>query len=181
MRRSAFLLALTALAACAPGPQPIPASRTDRTTVVIQTPTTSRHLETTHEASISSRTVRAAPEAVWALLPGIYEQMGIPVTQVDTGAKVIGTANRRLRRIDGQSLTTFFHCSSSYSTAASLDVYVTVRTQVSDGGGGTSLLRTEGGAYAQGTGAGSTVRCGSTGLLEARIAQRVQELAGARP
>jgi hypothetical protein len=176
MSRSVRLLALLALAGCASGSQAVPPPREDRTTVVIETPTSSRHLETTHEASVASATVAAPPDRVWPVLSRVYAELGIPLTTVDLEGKLVGASNQRLRRIGGRPLSAFFNCSSAYASASSLDVYVTVRSQLLPGEAGATGVRTEVEAFARSLDVGSApVRCGSTGVLENTIHRNVQE------
>lgn len=180
MSRSVHLLALLALAGCASGSQAIPPAREDRTTVVIETPTSSRHLETSHEASVSSATILAPADRVWPALSRVYAELGIPLTVVDSAGKLLGASNQRLRRIGGRPLSAFFNCSSAYATASGLDVYVTVRSQLFPGEAGATGVRTETEAFARSLDSGGApVRCGSTGVLESTIHRGVQEQVGA--
>jgi hypothetical protein len=120
------------------------------------------------------------PERVWAVLPGVYESLGLPVTTMLGEHRLIGTQGARApRRLGGEALSHAVSCGSGPFGQENADTYeVTLLTLTDvrprDGG---SVMRTlvRGNARTPGT-SDRAVRCASRG----RIEQRVQELVRAR-
>ena len=119
----------------------------------------------------------ATPDSVWALLPTLYGELGIPVSTLDNAQKVLVALNTRVTRIGGRRLSTYFDCGGTYSNNAdSGNAYVTVRTQILPATTGTgSIARVEVRAVAGASGGVTVGECGSKGTLEQLIVTSVAE------
>jgi hypothetical protein len=142
-------------------------------------------MQLTRDAAVSSGTVAASPDQVWAGASQVFAQFEIPVNEINTGAMLIASSGQRLRRVAGKSIASFLSCPGPYGNAASnSDVYVTLRTQVLPGEEPTSsVVRTElHGIARSGTAANSTITCATNGSLEKllidAIAARAAEVTG---
>lgn len=126
----------------------------------------------------------ASPEQVWAVLPGIYQELGITAEMRDESVRTLGTRAFTGSRIDGRRTTDFVRCGnqgSGPSSGAMFRTRLTIVTRVIATGDGKTELVTEVGGTAtpvEGTSTGP-VACASTGDLEQRIrALAVQAIAG---
>lgn len=154
----------------------VPESRTDRTTVSLGDGAGFNNMQITREAAISSGTVAAPLDQVWAALSPVYAQFELAVNEVAPSTRTIASSGQRVRRVAGKSIATFLSCPGPYgNAAANSDVYLTVRTQVLPGGDPTSaLVRTELQATARsGTGANSMINCSTNGTLERQLLEAV--------
>lgn len=180
--------ALLALAACATQPGAAPSTRSSPAgpASVVQAGT-DIIINVSTERPASRHLVPAPPERVWSLLPGVYEQLGIPVLTVDPPGLTLGnTRFTFVRRLGDQPGSTFLSCghtSTGREIADSYRVQLSVRTTLAPAEGGTEA-RTMVEATArstQGT-SGDPVPCATTGQLETRIArQLLLALAAAQP
>ena len=125
------------------------------------------------ETSISD-----TPEAVWSALPAAYESLGIAVTLRDPSTKSIGNLGLRARRrIGNTAASQYFDCGNTQGapSADTYDMYVTVRTQVIKGNGAGSTISSTAEAQAKPVAfSGDYVHCGSSGVLEKKIADAVR-------
>ena len=138
-------------------------------------------VQVTTQSGTGSVTLDAPADRVWALLPAVFLELGIPLSQTDNAQKLLVASNQRVTRIGGKRLSTYFRCGGVYGdNADSGNTYVTTRTQVSTGADGKTLVRTEvrAAASAEGTTVGE---CGSTGLLERAIGEAIQAKSAAAP
>jgi len=113
------------------------------------------------EASVTQRTFQVPPEQVWAVVPGVYERLEIPITTADPAAREIGNTGY-------------------LAVANSHDVTLSVVTKVIAQEGGATGVRTvlDASARARAT-SGNPVHCQSRGVLEERIGRLIAEaLAG---
>lgn len=123
-----------------------------------------------------SSSVDASPERVWAALPEVYRELGIPEGTIDPVERVYGNRRVTLPRIGGERTSQLVRCgSASMAGPMSGSQYRTrlsVLTWVQEEGGKTSVT-TQVGASARRLEGTSTeeVACASTGRLEARIAE----------
>jgi hypothetical protein len=181
MQRAVWIALPLLMAACAPNSS-IPQSRTDRSIVSVQTTTGGAAMELRRDAAITSAALSADPAVVWAALPGAYAEIEIPVTGIDTGNRLLTAQGQRIRRIGGESVARYFSCPGAYGNAAATgDVYMTLRTQVLSGEGGSgATVRTEVEAIARSsTGANSQVNCATNGELEKLIMEALAAKLGA--
>jgi hypothetical protein len=138
-------------------------------------------VQVTNTAGMGSVTLDAPADRVWALLPAVYLELGIPLSQTDNAQKLLVASNQRVTRIGGKRLSSYFRCGGVYGdNADSGNTFVTARTQVSAAADGKTLVRTEvrAAAAAEGTTVGE---CGSTGLLEKAIGEAIQAKSAAAP
>lgn len=161
---AAALLLLSATGAAAQ----LPADRTETDGVNLR-------LLRTDEPGVRTESMAAPPERVWAAIGDVYAELRIPGAETDAGRRVIAAVEQRVRRIGGRPVRAYFECGSAMgSPAADYDVYVTVGTLVDPSPLG-SRVRTAASAYARGSAGSSTIPCTSTGALEERINQMVDQ------
>lgn len=122
--------------------------------------------------------IAATPDAVWAVLPGVYAELEIPVTTVVSSARRLGNPTHRVRRrLGGQRMSRFLSCGERlYQAVADTDnITLHLETVVSPAEGG-ALLTTVVEATARPIGvSGHPINCTSTGALEQRIVELIQE------
>jgi hypothetical protein len=144
---------------------------------VVNSPGTRGGLTISRDNAIVSTELPAAPGAAWPAVAAAFTDIGIPVDQVDEGARVAAATNQRVRRLAGKGLATYFNCAGPFGNAANRDdVFLTIRTQVVPGQGSGSVLRISATAVARSSTAANTVTdCASNGELEKLISQKVNE------
>ena len=177
--RTRLVLALTAVAgtvACGAS------SRADATPAPPQTRNVVRvgnyaPIEFFNEPGIGARTIAQPVDRVWAVLPAVYDQMGIQPTNVDPPNYELGNPRLNTRRVDGDRMNTFIDCGSSFSgpLANVYDVTLTVATRLTPRVDSTVVVTTVD-AYAEPMAvSGNPIHCQSRGELELRVAQRALE------
>lgn len=133
------------------------------------------------EPGVGSRTIDAESADIWAILPGVYEQLQIPVSHTDPGLKELGNRRYRARRVEGDRMSKYVRCGTSM-TGALADEYnltLSVVTRLTDEPGGkTKVLTTVDAIGRPRATSGNPVRCESAGVLELRVAQLVAERLG---
>ena len=123
--------------------------------------------------------VTGTADEAWAVLPGVYGELGIPLTVNDARSKTIGNTGWRTRRVIGRvPAQRYLECGSS-GTLANAETYQLTLSIVS-----TVTPNPRGGAVVStaitGTGknpitsSSAEVRCASTGDLELRIREMVE-------
>ena len=125
-------------------------------------------------------------DQVWAVLPQIYEELGVPLAVHDSIGKRIGNSSFRVRRVDGTRLSRYLRCGGSGATATPnadrYQVTMSLTTRLSDADEGGTAISTVVGATAKPRDVGgSVVNCASTGRLEERISEMVKEAVGQAP
>lgn len=130
------------------------------------------------DRATSQTTVAADAERVWAVLPSVYEEMGIPAGVLDADRRTFGTERFTRTRIAGRRTEEYARCASSASGPSSVTAYrirLWIATEVEAVTPGASLLRTRvtGSATPMEGTSTSASRCVSTGELEHEIATRV--------
>jgi hypothetical protein len=172
-------VAVSAFTACT---STAPTSRNTPTlTTVFVAPSanrTPRGVDLRHESTVGEMPVSGSVSAVWAVLPGIFEQLEIEMTTVDPSQALIGNAGYRARRIEGRRLSTYFDCGRVMGReyADSYAVTLAVMVQLVTAADGRTVVRTTLDAYARdpSTSSGS-VHCITWGSLERRIGDLVVE------
>lgn len=176
--RLALLIPLAALAACSSSSnvgQSAPAPETVRVVgggagniAIGMAPTGAEAHATTLPASVAD---------VWRVLPAAYDALAISPSVVDTATHVFGNSGFNLRRRLGSiPLVRLIDCGSTQGgpSAEIYDIHMSVVTQVRAGEAGTVLGTTVESMGKPVAFSGEYIRCSSTGVLEARIADAVR-------
>jgi hypothetical protein len=128
-------------------------------------------------ASVRSATFLNPAADVWRVLPAAYEALGIPLSMSDANTLTLGNSGFNVRRrLGGTPLVRFIDCGSTQGgpSAETYDIRLSVTSVVRPVAGSTTLATT---VEAQGKPvafSGEYVRCGSSGVLEGRIADAVK-------
>jgi hypothetical protein len=180
MRNFAWLALCTATAACATTSTPgDPAGGRERVIASgVQMRDGSAVLSATTPGA-QRTTIAAPPATVLPAVKTVYGALSIPITLDDAATGRIGNANFwKARRLDGDPLSRFVSCGEGLTgpRADSYRVYLSLVTTARPGPDGDSVLSTELIASASDVAAGNPDRipCGTTGVLESRIAERVK-------
>ena len=117
---------------------------------------------------------------VWSVLPSVYEDLGIPLTVKDDAKKMIGNEGWRTRRQVGRvPMQRYLECgrSGTIENAETYQINMTIITTVTPNPDGGSVVGTIISAIGRNPITSSTqdVRCSSTGDLEIRIRDMVQQ------
>lgn len=128
MRRSLIVAAtlIPILGACAKNTDlsPVGAS-TQPVTVVTSTGTQS--IQIRQDDGMNFQVIDVPLEAVWRVLPAVYDSMGVAVTRVDAASRTIGADNVKMRRsLKGTPLSRYFDCGQTQIGANADDYEVTV-------------------------------------------------------
>lgn len=118
---------------------------------------------------------------VWGVLPGVYEQLGIPVATSNPQTFQVGNLGYEVQRVDGKRMNSFLDCGMSRGgpIANSHQVTLIVVTKLEEVSAELTKLTTlvSGTAVHRST-AGYPVSCKSREKLEELIADRVGEILG---
>lgn len=178
-------LALMLAAACASGRAAVPPGGESQSTVrvVNGAGVGTATLTTTSSYQALVDALPAPADRVWALMPAVYQEIGIDFTTVDQAERVIGNEALRLRqRIGREPLSRFVSCGSENGreNADSYEVTMRIRSQVVPADSASSRVVTAVSATARSRLFNSgDVACASTQRLESRIAEAAREKAGA--
>lgn len=131
--------------------------------------------ELTHNDRATETDLLATPDRAFALLPIVYEQLGLQINTAVSETRTIGATGVRTRRIGKDMISRFLSCGRDVTGGALADSYavtLTVLSRVTPSGTTGSMLSTQvlGTAQPMST-SGSVVTCESTGVLEDRIAK----------
>jgi hypothetical protein len=124
------------------------------------------------------------PAEVWDALNQVYEGIGIEVAHRDSQALSLSNPDFRVsRRLGGERLSTYLNCGRGLTGpfADRFRISMNILSRVVSSTSGATSLETTIEARASnpdGTSSNRTVGCGSTHLLEARIAREVAEIIG---
>lgn len=131
-------------------------------------------LALTRTVGVHSTIVRAPMARAWVALPGVYADLGLRVTGVDTVAHIVGSIGQRVLRIAGHGPATYFDCPGAYENlAASGDVTMSIRTQVVAEGEELTDVRTQVSAAARSRTGSQNVPCSGNGALEKLLVTRL--------
>jgi hypothetical protein len=124
--------------------------------------------------------VTGTPDEAWAVLPGVYAELGIPLTTNDSRTKSIGNTGWKTRRFIGkQRMQQYFDCGSSGTiyNAETYELNISILTTVRSNPSGGSVISTAMTASGKNpiTSSSAEVRCATTGNLELRIRDMVQK------
>ena len=127
------------------------------------------------EDYVRKTTIEATPEAVWGILPAVYEEFKLPANTLVAAERRIGVQTGRFReRVAGERAARVVSCgtaSDGREAADSYELSLDVVTTVAAAPGGGSELRTVVSGFAKPVfTSGEPVRCASTGRLEERLA-----------
>ncbi len=176
MRRLVIISLLSAAAiaveSCASVPSSSPADVLE--TVRISGTAGTMQVNTATSTTPTSIALGAPLATLWALLPGVYDSLGIPVNAADNGSHTLGNSGFKLRRQLGRvALSRYINCGNTQGppSADTYEVQLTVLTQLSpDVPSGTVISTTVQAAARPITVSAEFSRCASTGALETAIA-----------
>jgi hypothetical protein len=129
--------------------------------------------------------VTGTPDEAWAVLPGVYSELMIPVSVNDTRTKTIGNTGWRTRRSIGRvPAQRYLDCGSSgtLENAETYQLNLSIVTSVLPNPNGGAVISTAitGTGKNPITSSSAEVRCASKGDLELRIRDMVQKAIYAR-
>lgn len=185
MRKILFGLgACCALAACGPAAAPPGATPASTRPMDAQTVGTSEggYVTTTANVRVLSEEVAVPVDRAWAVLPAVYQELGLS-SEADPARRTVAGAARVSRRFNGEPATRILDCGrGQFGTeiASTYAIRMTVSTTVNPGTGTNARLDTAIEAHVESDGANSVAaQCRSAGRLEAMIAERVRARVGA--
>ena len=123
------------------------------------------------------QTISADADLVWGVLGGVYEQLGIPVTEVDSESMTVGNLGYEARRIDGTRMNTYVDCGTNFGgpLANVYEVTLSILTRLSKVDAQTEVSTTIAATAKPRTNAGYPVDCTSRQKLEPLIVEKVKE------
>jgi hypothetical protein len=138
-------------------------------------------VETFVEASRTTEFLAALAQDAWAVLPQVYEQLDIPVTDSVPELMELGNPGYRTRRVEGKRMGAYIDCGMTHAgTLANLyDITLSVITRVAAvPGGGTEVTTTVDAWGKQTATAGNPIHCRSKETLERRVLELIGESLG---
>lgn len=182
------LLAFSALllAACGPG--------ASGRTVVVQTnvPENTRvttqggefDVQSSAETRVSMQIVPLSLDAAWSALPALYREVGIRGEVLDAQQRIFGTRSQEESgRLAGVRLSTYFDCGEGAGGLPIANTYrldFAVVSHVRPVGERSEIITTLSAQASPQTISGPSVRCRTTGELEARLAELLAQRASGR-
>ena len=126
-----------------------------------------------------------APDAVWSILPAIYDSLGIPVASIDPARRVIGNPGFKThQRLGKTSLGKYIDCgrTQGFPSADSYDIYLSVTSHVTSGKtqASTSLSTLVEAAGRPMAFSGEYTKCSTLGVLESAINDAVRKKLASR-
>jgi hypothetical protein len=187
---AALSLIVTGCAASAAGggSEPVPDNRptpTMNTGRVVTTSGSTVQMNTMNIDLDVKLFVTGTPDEAWAVLPGVYSELMIPVSVNDARTKTIGNTGWRTRRSIGRvPAQRYLDCGSSgtLENAETYQLSLSIVTTVQPNANGGSVISTAitGTGKNPVTSSSAEVRCASKGDLELRIRDMVQKAIYAR-
>ena len=180
MRAWIAISLVAALAGCSSAtqsdPKPPPPTGSSR---IATRPGETVTLPTAAEAIVARATIAAPVAEVWTALAAAYEAVGIRVELVNSTALRMGNEALRVRRRVGDvPMVRLLSCGGTIGApnAETFDITLYVVSQLSPAGAGSTTLATAVQASGRSPNfGGNDVSCASTGAIERRIAELVQE------
>lgn len=176
VRRCAIMASLLVLAGCASGTG---IRRADSgTTAIVGEAGPGMVVETFTPVETTEHVVAATEPEIWPLLPAVFDDLGIEVTEVKEAQFILGNPRFRPRRIDGERLSTFLECGRDHGGAYAdqHEVWVTVMVQLLRAPDGrTRVTALVNGSAQPRNVTGNALPCDSKLTLEARIAELIRE------
>ena len=183
MLRTIFASTLVlAAAGCATAADPVTtrgAERVTRNTTMVTTVDAAggskvTAVTTTSYAASTETQIARAPDAVFGVLTGVYQDLGITVGTMDAPNRTAGNTQIRVRgRLGRVPVATYLDCGNTGLQGAAANAYpvrMSVLSSVSSEGEGSRLRTVVGGVYTSAESSGA-VACSSTGELEGAIAR----------
>ena len=126
--------------------------------------------------------VPVAAELAWGVLPGIYQQIGIPVVTTNPSKRMVANPGFEVQRVAGSRMNRWLDCGTSRTgpMANAYQVTLRVRTELKEVDEGTTEVKSlvRGTALNRST-ASYPVPCASRETLEVVIADKIAEALGA--
>lgn len=176
--RSLPLAALgLALAGCASnGSAPIEsANTTTQSTTRVDGGAATFQAGLTHSDPATENALPVSPDRAFAVLPLVYEQLGLKINTAVSDSRTVGVNAVRTRRVGKEPMSRYVSCGTDVtgmSLADSYGITLTVMSRVTAAGAAGSLLSTQVLAIATPMStSGNPITCQSTGALEALIAK----------
>jgi len=170
MRRVALFL-FVALGACASS-GPIASGRSTET---VRATGPGVGMTLTPSAGLTTTNVAFPSEQVWRTMPAVFESLGIALTTVDPKKHLLGNEGLKIRKQLGTvALSKYIECGTTQigPNADSYEIFMRILTDVQPGPSGGAIINTTFEASARPISfAQEYSRCGSKGVLEAKIAQ----------
>lgn len=136
----------------------------------------------THNDRATETDMPVSADRAYAILPLVYEQIGLKINTAVSDTRTIGVNAARMRRVGKEPLSRFLACGNDITGMSLADTYavtMTVLSRVTPSGTTGALLSTQVLATAQPLStSGSTITCQSTGALEEQIAKLALARAG---
>ncbi|HEX2091150.1 MAG TPA: hypothetical protein VHG28_02065 [Longimicrobiaceae bacterium] len=170
----AVLLALLA-ASCAP-PSPSTGTAPRGPTPILEETSTGLSYRLNNDTEAVVYRVDAPVDHVWALLPEVYRELGIPEGTRDPAARVYGNRRAPVARVGGERVSAFLRCGNEEGAGPSavtrFRVHLAALTSLEPVGDRTRVTTEVAGSATpiEGTSTGP-VLCVSTGVLEKRIVE----------
>ena len=160
--------------ACSSAP-PDPAAPAPETVTRVYAPG-SGGLAMHNEPGFGSQFIPAPVDAVWRVLPRVYQTLEIPDVREDADLMALGNTEFRARRVEGKRISQFVDCgtgATAVPNADSYDVTLSVVTRISASDGGTLATTTVQANGRPRAVTGNPIHCQSKGTLEARVAELI--------
>jgi hypothetical protein len=135
----------------------------------------------TNDVSFFGRTLPLEAPLIWGVLPGVYEELGIPVSTSNPETMQVGNLGFEVQRIGGSRMNKYLNCGTGRigPMANAYQVTLTVLTKLVEvEGAGTEVLTLVKGNAVNRSTAGYPVSCRSRETLEEMITDRVAEALG---
>ena len=132
-RHSRFVLAAAtiALAGCARNTDLAPVG-TDSQVVTIASGAGTQSLRIRQDDPSNQRVLELPLDAVWRVLPAVYDSLGVSITTVNPSMRVIGAEGAKVRRsLKGVPLSRYFDCGTTQigANADEYEITLTLLTQ----------------------------------------------------